>query len=874
MGRTSVRAGVSFGDQRHSEATGGVFVTLAACWIAGVVVGHETGAARVWLVLAAAAAIGMAIMLLRRRWRAAWLWLLVMAVPLSASWTATWEHDLPADTIARYLTDESQLAILTGVVDGPPRLTPAQHGAFAQFSQWQPPQTQFVLRCRSILADSAEVPASGRLLVKIRRADTSLCDGQTLGVIGWLSAIDGPFNPGDRDYRALLQKRGIDGRLSLDDPGNYQVLAEPNVVARAAQWRRDLSDAAAASLTLGMDRNPQRLALLNTVLLGRWGEDLDELQDAFRRTGLAHILSISGAHLAILLGLVWLLARLVVPHPRRAALVVLAVLIMYAAALPMTVPIMRAGLMAGLFCVAYVSGRRIGTTNLLALACLILLAWNPGDLFTPGFQLSFGITAGLLLFTGAVSRWIVAEPAILPQRDYWLYKAKRWGANVMAANLVGFGIAAPLVAYHFGLFTPLAAVLSIFALPVVTLTLALGFAKIAIGLALPSGSMLLAHPLAWAADAMIGLATHGSDAPLAAVDLPIQPSPWWTLASLAVVLGLFTGRFARRRLALGAAMGLCALWLTVGQHPSGAAVGGSDDAPAVAARLTMFAVGDGSCYLLRLPGGDADRRGHTLMFDCGSGGYMNVGAQSVAPSLALLGVLPDASPGAAGRRRTGIDTLMLSHVDLDHINGSLDVADRLGVGRVLVTPQFLANAERSPDGPAAFLVNGMQRRGVPVLPICQGWQEQVGDAKLAILWPPAERRFERHNDSSLVLSVHVGGRRVMLHGDIQQEAVSTLLAEGADLRADVVDLPHHGSMVEVSRRWLAAADPTLVLQSTGPVRLRQDKWAAKFEEAGITRLVTHRHGMVNVTIGEDGGIRWETFREPSLPLAASRKGER
>src|SRR5262249_39043470 len=159
---------------------------------------------------------------------------------------------------------------------------------------------------------------------------------------------------------------GIDGRLTLDNRDNWTLLSR-GADGWWSRLRRAASDSASASLRLAMPRDPQRLAFLDIILLGRHSGDLSELDASFRRIGLAHILSISGAHLAILAMIVWGVARLILRHPPRAAAAVLAVLLVYLIALPAEVPIIRAGVMAVMFCLGQMSGRRVAAIELVAL---------------------------------------------------------------------------------------------------------------------------------------------------------------------------------------------------------------------------------------------------------------------------------------------------------------------------------------------------------------------------------------------------------------------------------------------------------------------------------------------------------------------------
>ena len=853
MEAKSLLSGVN-GSGPEAGSTVGPLGALALFWIAGTAAGALGFSAFWWVLAAAVPCAGMIRDALRRRLRPACYWALIAVVPLAAGWAAARLHHLPADHVKRYVAPVPILARLQGVVDSEPLIAPAQRGAFAHF-YWGPPVTKFTLRLESMQVAGRQAAVSGRLLVRIAEADHRLRQGDRIEATGWLSRIRGPANPGAPDYRKILARHGVDARLKLVNRGNWRLVTRHGE-GWLNRFRRRTADRAAATLRLGMDDDSasdrQRLALLDAVLLGRRQGELDDLMRTFRHVGLAHLLSISGAHLAILLGLVWIASRLVVHRPNVNAMLVLTALGLYLLVVPWRVPIVRAAVMSALFALGYLGGRVVRSTELVALAALIVLIWRPGDLFSPGFQLSFGCVTGLLLFTTPLSRRLSGRPPLEPQSTMRHWFVRR-AAVYVAANVVAFLVAMPLVAYHFELITPLAVVFSLLALPFVTVALALGYLKIIVGLLWPSLAMALAWPLQEFTDFASGLVTHASGWPGATIVLSRPPSVLWAVATSAVVAAILAGWFVQRRTALGCAVALCVLWLIASAEPAQAARFVPWLRQAVPLRLNMLAVADGSCIVARFRAQGGRER--VMMFDCGSLAYLDMGARTVWPALKHLGV-----------RR--IDTLVLSHADLDHYCGVLDVVDRVPVQRVLAPPQLLAEAESTPqESPTAvsYLVDGLRRRGVPIETVAAGWQQKFGSATLQVLWPPADLTTTHANDTSLVMSIRVlpktggPGRRVLLNADIQQHAITDLLESDVNLRADVCDLPHHGGHVEASPRWLDAVSPRLALQSCGSARWSRDTWEPLIRSNGIRRLVTARDGMVTVVIREDGQIEWRTF---------------
>lgn len=843
--------------------------TLAAAgFIVGIVGATWMTSFAAWWGVAAA---GLVLLPLSRvvfteRWRgglptAGWL---LALIGIGGAWSIARQPDPAGPTLVAYLQPAGALAELEGVVVSEPVLGEGTAGPFADFG-YETPATQFEIRVERIRTADGFIRANGLLGVNLKVADHRLQLGQRIRGRGWLAPIGPPMNQGDFDYRTFVAERGIVGRFAMASRGNWDLLEGAGLTTRLwgpASWlqeaRGHIARRAAWSLGLGMGEDTQTLGLLQTLLLGETQTDIDTLRDQFRDVGLAHILSISGAHLGILMGMVWLIVRLIVPHPPRAAVIVLAILVMYLLAVPLRVPIVRASVMAGLYFTGIAAGRRLGANTLLSLAALIVLAWRPGDLFTAGFQLSFVTVWALLMFTAAVSRTIWPEPmvaSVLPVGRSFGEVVARWTADTAAVSVVATATAMPLVAYHFQMVNPLSVVLSVLALPGLIALLGLGYLKILVGLVLPSGALVLSGPLRWVGGVLLSLVEEAATWPGSTVRLLHELPGWWVAAALAVVWLWFGGWFKEQRVAGALALGVVIGSVAWHEHPTAGRWVRDDDGgagqPQVAAELWMLAVGDGSCFVLRV----ADGRGtfQTLMFDCGSQAYPLIGRRSVVPTLRQAGI-------------ERVDVLVISHADLDHYNGTLDVLDALEVGQVWVSPDVPDEARQHPQGATAYLWNELHRHGFTPRTVTRGDQQHLGKAQLDVLWPPASGwEKARGNDRSVVMSIAVAGRRVLLSGDIQQAATTALMEMEGDgngksrLAADVADLPHHGSFVDASETWLDAVNPQVVLQSSGPARLRRDRWAELIQARDLPRLITDRHGMVRLTIDADGMIAWKTF---------------
>ncbi|MEM1212782.1 MAG: ComEC/Rec2 family competence protein [Planctomycetota bacterium] len=913
------RGGLAFEERKG----GGGLVWLAVAWMSGIVLARWTGSAWPgwWVVLVAGLGVVVGVACggrletrrltewgAWRRGRVGAVAVLGLAVVMGLGWVwyGVRVDRMSGDDVRAWTTDRGQLVSLRGVVTNEPRSGPRASGAMAAFD-YRRGRTAFELDVEAMQRlghgqeqEPTEVrwrQTSGRVLVSVSEPMAQVERGQRVDLTGWLSAIGGPMNPGEFDYAAFMADRGITGRVSVRAREAVALTGnQPRGLWLAVQRARSrVGSAADASLAYGFRERDPMLGLLRALLLGRRAQLPEDTEEDFRRVGLAHILSISGAHLGVLLGMVWLAARVVTGRPRRAALVVMVVLGLFVLAVPMRTPIVRAAVMAALFCWGAWSGRRVSAVGLLALSAVIVLVWKPADLFGAGFQLSYAAVLGILLFTEPVLQRVwPTDPALEEQgggsgAGWWL--ARRL-VEALVVGAVAFVSVTPLVMLHFGMLSPLAVVLSTVAVLPLSVLLAVGYVKVLVGMLLPSVSLVLAGPLRWLSGVMTGLVEEASGWPGAGIEV-VPLGGWWVMGALGFGAAAMAGwpGLGWRGWRLWSGVAVLGVWFgalqwagptgTDGGTTASWAVDGEASEPAL--EVLMLSVGDGSCFVVRCGG-------ETLMFDCGSQQYTGIGIGTVVPTLRAFGI-------------DRLSMLVISHADLDHFEGVLDVVDRVAVDRVVVSPDLRLEAAGSPRGAAAFLLRGLDARGVMVEEAAQGWQGLLGDQEdgqmvyLEAIWPDASVLGDgaRGNDRSLVIRLTVAGRRVLLSGDIGEAGKRSLLAleqeavragRGSLLRADVAELPHHGAYEEeVSESWIAAVDPSVVLQSSGRRRgglggglwgERGDPWLGVLEKLSngqeVNRLVSGTTGLVRLGVWPDGTLRWRTHlgrAEQSLgaPLA-------
>ncbi len=364
-------------------------------------------------------------------------------------------------------------------------------------------------------------------------------------------------------------------------------------------------------------------------------------------------------------------------------------------------------------------------------------------------------------------------------------------AIIPTISLVAYTSSAPLVAYHFGLFSPYAVVLNVLLFPLVVAVLIPGYVSMALLAPLPG----LSHTVGRAASAAAGLLAQALDAldhlPGLSFSLrPLHPG-WVVLCYAALALIVLSRRIPLGRLwSVLAVTALCA-WTAVSQLP----------APApLAAELHLLSVGAGQCAILHTPAG------RTVIIDAGTRGGYDAYRDVIAPFLHR-------------RRLPAPRHAFISHANTDHFNALLTPLRAGSLDRVYLNDYFGLEAP-SPSleesAPAAFMEQ-LAAADVEVARLREGETVVLGPrTKVEVVWPPRTARDDLSvNDSSLVLRITCDGRTVLIAGDLDEVGQRELIRTPERIAADVLILPHHGGWEKSLPDFYRAVNPQVVLVSCG-----------------------------------------------------------
>ena len=625
----------------------------------------------------------------------------------------------------------------------------------------------------------------------------------------------GLLNPGGFDYEAWLLERGIGatgyvrpvrtlparsrGARAAGDPyaENVRLGARNSLLDRIAQARAAVRD----RFTRVLGERPAA-GILAALAVGDQRAIANEEWRLFQRTGVTHLMSISGLHVTLVSGLVaWLVASgwrrvphaaLALPARKAAALAAILAALGYTLLAGFAVPAQRTFFMVSVVAAALWSGRIASPGRTLALALLAVVIADPWAPLAPGFWLSFGAVA-LIFYVSA--GWSAPEPRP------WQWARIQWAITL--------GLA-PTVLLLFSQVSVIGPVANVVAIPLVS--------AVVTPIALVSAALPVDTPMhlgAWLVERLLEFLEWCDTLPFAFWQHPAPP--WWRVC---IALGGVAWLLAPRGVP----------WRAGGMALLLPAFAWSPPVPASGeAWITTLDVGQGLAVLVRTAR-------HALLYDAGPtyGPEADGGGRVVLPFLRAQGL-------------TRLDVMVLTHADRDHVGGALTVLQATATDRVL----------SSLDDAHPALVLGAAR-----VPCARGQTWTWDGVRFRLLYPLAPQAdaaaHRRANNRSCVLQVSAGERKMLLTGDIERTAEAALIAAAGRsdaLRADVLLVPHHGSRTSSSAEFLHAVAPRWALVPVGyrnrfghPHRRVLERYRA----LGAAVLRTDLHGALAVRLAPDG----------------------
>ena len=574
----------------------------------------------------------------------------------------------------------------------------------------------------------------------------------------------GAAAPGVFDYEAWLLERGLRATGYVQGKGVLTATQSSGWMNRVHRLRARIRQKFEAALPDAPYRG-----ILVALAVGDQGAIGTEQWEILRRTGVQHLVAISGMHISLvalavggLCALMWRrLPQLALRCPARFAGAVagMAAAGAYALLAGLGIPVQRALVMLMVAALCMAARRETSARNVLSLALLAVLLADPWAPLTAGFWLSFGAVAVILLTLNGL---------VKPARGW--YSAIRLQlaitlamVPVLVALFQGFSLASPFA--------------NAFAIPMVSFAIT---PLTLLAAVFPAGWLLgFAHRLtAWMMAALQWLSGFS----LALYEHPMLP-PWLLAAATVAVLLLILPRGTPGRLAALAILGGFFLW-----HPERPRSGDFHAA--------VLDVGQGLAVHVQTAH-------HDLLYDSGPsfGGTNDAGERVVAPYLRAMGV-----------RR--LDAALISHDDADHAGGLESVQSHIRIDEIFAGGEM---TESKVPGFGAWNARDAQLVPVRGTPCVAGLRWQWDGVDFTVLAPAKLSGKRRGNAESCVLQVSAaGGASLLLTGDLEQAGEIELVRQhGSALKSTAVLAGHHGSRTSSSLMFIEATHPEAVIFSSG-----------------------------------------------------------
>lgn len=685
------------------------------------------------------------------------------------------------------------------------------------------------------------LPATGQVLIHVRFAARGWQYGDVVRLPVRLRSPRNFRAPGSFDYAGYLARRGIYTTAFLwNDEKIEKIDTRPETVCGwLEQARRRIGTFFDTRL------NSHSATILRALIIGETSGIDKELRKTFARAGVAHVLAISGLHIGLVAGAAygawwWLLGRsrrilLTFTMPKLAALLSVPAVFLYTGLAGGRMTVCRALIMVLVYLAAVLLGRSQEVYRSLALAALIVsLVW-PGAAFEVSFQLSFVAVLAILVGLDSFRAW---WETFSDRRMFQLRPQRGWVFRWLAACGLVSGCAtlavAPITAVHFNTIAIAGLVTNVVVLPLVGVTVVSGLA---------AAVLVVVHE---------GLAGP----PVFIAGLAVQVVSWvvhavgtWPWSAFAVV--------TPNLLELVLAYGIVACLFFVFQPPTpirSALLRSVLPILCVALladcaywswqrffrqdlRVTFLDVGQGDAAVVEFPGS------HVMVID--GGGFASPTFDSGEAIIA---------PFLWSRKIGRVDTLVLSHAQLDHYGGLAFVAERFG------PREFWSSGQPAKSKRFARLTRALEQAGIVTRKMCRDSPDMViSGVRIAVLHPPCQNTGLNTNNASVVLRLSHGEVNFLLTGDIEATGEKVLLESGQTLHSEIIKVPHHGSRSSSSPAFVAAVAPRAAIASLGlhnRFDFPADEVAQRYHKRGARLLRTDRDGTVLV-ISDGKGYRLE-----------------
>jgi len=626
------------------------------------------------------------------------------------------------------------------------------------------------------LPEGEKIQVTGVLTVNVRQTSNRpmASHGDEVRLKGEVTPLHGYNNPAQYDSVAAAERQGIRGRMSIQDQDISIVEKHEDVSweSTLALWRGKIIE--------NMERvMPQHHAsILAGMLFGGYEGIPRDIVTDFATTGIVHILSVSGSHIALVVGVITVLgtsvARRLAVNGKVVPLFAAGIVTFYAVFCGLTPPVLRSLIMGLIALFAVCFEREKDAIHALLLSALGMMIHEPSLIYDLSFQLSFASSAGLVFLNGKTVAMLTAVPT--------------WLARLLAVTIAAQLGVLPFIAWYFNSFSLSSLVANVLIVPLIEGLVILGLfgagmgllvgvvgniimvlCSLLIGIVIQCTAWLAMIPGAKLYVPSIGLMGSVIYYLLLAWVYGYKPENMLSLRELVQKWPKASGVAL-----LGAVM--CAIIYNVYPRP---------------VYVHFIDVGQGDCTLIITP------HGRAILVD--TGGVMgsktdfDIGERVVVPYLKHYGVL-------------SIDYLFLTHGHQDHAGGAAGIARNLPVKNSMLARENFTPAVRN-------LVQ--VAHGSLFIPVYDTQDMAIDGVTLRVVHAVGGLDVGHSNEVSSVIQVSYGKHSFLLTGDLEGKGEKEILARGQDISSTVLKVCHHGGKTSSTVEFLQAVIPEYAVISVG-----------------------------------------------------------
>ena len=691
--------------------------------------------------------------------------------------------------------------------------------------------------------------AGEKIRVTIYKPETVLTLGDRILFPAKLRGFRNFNNPGRYDYALAMATRGLSCAASVTEGRRIVALGKGDLgfpfelLERARKPTREFF---AERLSL---RNQ---ALFQALILGEQESIRPDLRESFTVTGLGHVLSVSGLHVALVAWFSFALIKRVlclsyalalrIDLRKAAALFTCFPVVAYTCLAGFQVPSQRSMMMVLAFLFSMILGREKDVWSTLALAALVVLAVDPHSIFTISFQLSFLAVVGILWLAPGIFSLISFQAYEI--RKGILYRFYLYFCGLASVTVAAVLFLLPVTSSYFHRVSLVSFLANMTALPIMGICiLPVGLLAVA---CLPLSQDLANSVLAvaaWGLDRMMDYVNYWSGFPWTEIQV-FRPN----FAEILLCYGFFFCLISLRRLRW-AKVGFVFLSLVLAGDIAYWACRTHFN-PSL--KVTYLDVGQGNAALIQFPGSEK------MLIDGGGfpGSDFDIGEMVVAPFLLRSKIMK-------------VDTLVLTHPEADHMSGLRYIVEHFG------PKEFWHNGEKLEFPSFRELLALLEAKGVRrKTPADLREGREISGVHVEILHPMEGLLSKKSNDNSLVMRISSGGTSFLFPGDLEAAGEQLLISRaGSKLKSDVLLAPHHGSRSSSSEPFLEAVTPKVCIISSGlgnPFGFPSLEILDRLRGHGCRILRVDEVGAIEVSLGPEGP-RARSFREFTAPIATIEK---